>query len=320
VRYINLGATNISVSVVGFGAWAIGGRWWGGTDVSESIKAIEASIEKGVNLIDTAPAYGKGLSEEIVGKAIKGKRDRVVLATKCGMVWHTDQGDFWYKYDDETTLLRNLTRQSITYELEQSLKRLGTDYIDLYQTHIQDPDTPISDTMETLLQLKKEGKIRAIGASNAATAELAEYKRNGDLDSDQEKYSILDTEVEKQITPWCMENNVTFLAYSPLSQGLLTGKVLPGRKFKDDDIRIGSQRFSDKNLEKINTILTEKLKPIADIKKLTLSQLAISWVISHANIVALCGARNAVQAVENAAAGDAVIMPEEINNIKGYFS
>jgi methylglyoxal reductase len=304
VKYINLGSTNIKVSVVGFGAWAIGGRWWGGTDVSESIKAIEVSIEKGVNLIDTAPAYGKGLSEEIVG----------------GMVWHTNQGGFWYKYDDETTLLRNLTRQSITYELEQSLKRLRTDYIDLYQTHIQDPDTPISDTMETLLQLKKEGKIRAIGASNATTAELIEYKRNGDLDSDQEKYSILDLEVEKQITPWCRQNNVTFLAYSPLSQGLLTGKILPGRKFKDDDIRIGAQRFSEVNLAKVNTILTEKLKPIADSKNLTLSQLAINWVTSHKNTVALCGARNAVQAAENAAAGDSALTSGEADGIKGYFS
>ena len=205
-------------------------------------------------------------------------------------------------------LLRNLTRQSITYELEQSLKRLKTDYVDLYQTHVQDPDTPISDTMETLLQLKKEGKIRAIGASNATPEQLIEYKKNGELDSDQEKYSILDLDVEKQITPWCRENNVTFLAYSPLSQGLLTGKILPGRKFKDDDIRIGADRFSETNLAKINTVLTEKLRPIADSKNLTLSQLAINWVTSHKNTIALCGARNAAQASENAAAGDTFLL------------
>lgn len=319
MKYINLGSTNIKISVVGFGAWAIGGRWWGGTDFNESVKAIEASIGNGVNLIDTAPAYGLGLSEEIIGKAIKGKRDKVILATKCGMVWHTNQGGFWYKYDDKTTLLRNLTRQSITYELEQSLKRLGTDYIDLYQTHIQDPDTPISDTMETLLKLKKDGKIRAIGASNATVDQLIEYRRNGNLDSDQEKYSILDLEVEKLITPWCGENNVTFLAYSPLAQGLLTGKIIPGRKFKDDDIRIGAQRFSDENLETVNAILMEKMKPLADFKNLTLSQLAISWVTSHTNTVALCGARNAVQAAENAAAGDTILTSDETDNIKGYF-
>lgn len=319
IKYILLGSTDIKVSVVGFGAWAIGGRWWGGTDVSESIKAIEASIERGVNLIDTAPAYGKGLSEEIVGKAIKGKRDKVVLATKCGMVWHTDQGRFWFKYDEETTLLKNLTRQSIIYELEQSLKRLGTDYIDLYQTHIQDPDTLISDTMETLLKLKKDGKIRAIGVSNITAEQLNEYSINGDIDSDQEKYSILDLEVEKQIMPWCRENNVTFLAYSPLSLGLLTGKIIPGRKFKNDDLRIGAQRFTDENLRKVNLILNEKLKPLADFKHLTLAQLAINWVTSHTNTVALCGARNAIQAMENAAGGEATLTSDEISDIKGYF-
>lgn len=319
MKYILLGSTDIKVSVVGFGAWAIGGRWWGGTDVSESIKAIEASIEKGVNLIDTAPAYGKGLSEEIVGKAIKGKRDKVVLATKCGMVWHTDQGRFWFKYDEETTLLKNLTSQSITYELEQSLKRLGTDYIDLYQTHIQDPDTSISDTMETLLKLKKDGKIRAIGVSNITVEQLNEYSINGGIDSDQEKYSILDLEVEKQIMPWCRENNVTFLAYSPLSLGLLTGKIIPGRKFKNDDLRIGAQRFTDENLQKVNLILNEKLKPLADFKHLTLAQLAINWVTSHTNTVAICGARNVVQAMENAAGGEATLTSDEIIDIKGYF-
>ena len=320
MRYINLGLTNIKVSVIAFGAWAIGGRWWGGTDVQDSIDAINKALESGVNFIDTAPAYGLGLSEEIVGKAIKErKRDDIVIATKCGMVWHTDKNQFWYKYDDKTNLYKNLTADSIKYELENSLKRLGTDYIDLYQTHIQDPDTPIADTMSALLELKKQGKIRAIGVSNATIEDLKNYNAAGTIDSDQEKYSILDNEPDKEILPWCNASNVTFLAYSPLSQGLLTGKIKNESHFKGDDIRIGNARFSQKNIDSINDILDKKIKPFADKKGVSVTQLAISWVTSHTNTVALCGARNARQAEENAGSGDLLLTKEDIIYINTLF-
>jgi methylglyoxal reductase len=266
MKYINLGSTNILVSVIGFGAWAIGGRWWGGTDVSESVKAIDSALDNGINFIDTAPAYGKGLSEEIIGKAIKNKREKTVLATKCGMVWHLSKNQFWYKYDDETNLYRNLSSGSIVYELENSLKRLKTDYIDLYQVHIPDADTPVSETMETLLRLKKEGKIRAIGVSNITKKDLIEYSQYGFIDTDQEKYSILDLDVEDEILPWCNQNGTTFLAYSPLSQGLLTGKISPDRVFQDDDIRIGQDRFRKKILKEsirssiLRSVISRKIK------------------------------------------------------------
>ena len=320
MRYIKLGSTDIKVSVVCFGSWAIGGWLWGGTDINESIKAIEAGIENGINFIDTAPAYGKGLSEEIIGEALKKqKRENVVIASKCGMVWHLKKNQFWYKYDDDTDLYRNLTKESIKYELEASLKRLGTDYIDLYQTHIQDYDTPISETMETLLSLKKEGKIRAIGVSNATIADIKYYSQYGFVDSDQEKYSLLDLDPEKEILPWCNEHGTTFLAYSPLSQGLLTGKLDPERKFQNDDIRIGNPRFSKENIEKVNNILNLKLKNFAAQKGISIENLAISWVTSHKKTVALCGARNAMQAEENSKAGDIILNESEMETIKSYF-
>ena len=151
---------------------------WGGTDERQSIAAIQASIDEGVSLIDTAPAYGKGLAEEIVGKAIRGRRDKVVLATKCGLVWHTTKGNHFFDYDGKP-VHRHLGAESIAYEVEQSLRRLGTDYIDLYITHWQDPTTPIAETMEALEKLKRQGKIRAIGASNLSAAELEAYVAAG---------------------------------------------------------------------------------------------------------------------------------------------
>jgi aryl-alcohol dehydrogenase-like predicted oxidoreductase len=235
------------------------------------------------------------------------------------MVWHTNKGQFWFKYDENTNLYRNLTGKSIKYELEQSLKRLKTDYIDLYQTHIPDPDTPISETMDTLLKLKEDGKIRAIGASNISIDDLKEYKKNGGIDSDQEKYSLLDLEVEKEILPWCNKNIVTFMAYSPLSQGLLTGRINPQHEFEGDDIRIDNPRFSEGNIAKVNDLLDDKLKPIAESLDVSITQLVIGWVTSHQNTVALCGARNEQQAMHNAKAGDILLSDIKKDNIRNFF-
>ncbi len=178
MRYRMVGQSGIETSVVAFGAWAVGGWWWGGADDSESIDAIRKALDLGITFIDTAPVYGLGHSEEVVGKAIKGRRDEVVLATKCGLVWHTDRGSHFF---DEAGrgVRRYLGAESIRYEVEQSLRRLQTDVIDLYQTHWQDATTPIEETMGALLELKREGKIRAIGVSNATVEEMDEYRKAG---------------------------------------------------------------------------------------------------------------------------------------------
>jgi len=266
--------------------------------------------------MDTAPAYGMGLSEEIVGRAIKGKRDKVVIATKCGLVWHLQKGEHFFDYQSGEKVYKYLGPQSIRYEMEQSLSRLGIDYIDLYQTHWQDTTTPVEDTMETLMDLKREGKIRAIGASNATLDQLKQYDKAGQLDVDQEKYSLIDTEVEKEQLPWCKENKVTMLAYSPLAQGLLTGKLGPEREFKGDDLRKSNPRFSVENRKKVKSLLERDFKPIAEKSDLSIAQLSVAPLVSQDGVIALCGARNQEQAEENAKAGQFLIEQEDVERIR----
>lgn len=305
-----LGQSGIGATVVGLGTWAIGGWMWGGTDEADAIDAIRAGIDAGINLIDTAPAYGLGLSEEIVGKAIAGRRDRVVLATKCGLVWHTQKGKFFFT-EEGRPVHRYLGPESIRHELEESLRRLGTDVIDLYQTHWQDPTTPIEETMAALMDLKREGKIRAIGVSNATPEEIDAYRKVGPVDTDQERYSMVDRELEERLLPYCLKHDIAVLAYSPLARGLLTGRCGPDRAFTGDDQRIGDPQFCIENRERVARLLGE-IKPLADARGLTLSQLVIAWTIAQPGLThALAGARNAAQAVENAG-GDVALGDSEI--------
>ncbi len=316
MRFITLGKTDIKVSAIGLGTWAIGGWMWGGTDEEKSVHAIEAAIDSGINLIDTAPAYGQGLSERIVGRAIKGKRDRVVIATKCGLVWHTKKGEHFFDYPSGQQVHKYLAPESIRYEVEESLKRLDIDYIDIYQTHWQDITTPIEDTMGVLMDLKKEGKIRTIGASNATLEQLKQYEKFGQLDVDQEKYSLIDTEVEDEILPWCKENKVTMLAYSSMAKGLLTGKLGPEREFKGDDLRKNNPRFSVANRKLMQSILEKDFKPVAEKYGVSILQLSVAALISKGGVVALCGARDALQAKENAKAGDIALDEEDVEKIR----
>ncbi len=313
-----LGQSGIEASVVAFGAWAIGGWMWGGADEDDAIRGVHAALDAGVNFFDTAPAYGLGRSEELIGRALAGRRDQVVIATKCGLVWHTNRGAFFFEQSGKP-VYKYLGRESIIYECEQSLKRLGTDYIDLYQTHWQDPTTPIGETMSALLQLKEEGKIRAIGVSNATVEQVAEYLRFGPLDSDQEKYSLLDRELEATLLPFCREAGIAVLAYSPLANGLLTGKIGPERVFPPTDLRYGNPRFTVENRARIAERL-ERIRPIADGYGLTLSQLVVAWTLEQPGIThALVGARNEAQARENAGAGDVVLSTDEIVHIHDAF-
>ncbi len=321
---------DFEASVVAFGAWAIGGWMWGGTEESESIKAIHAAFDSGITMIDTAPAYGFGNSEIIVGKAIKQlKREKVIIATKCGLIWHDKLGEKFFDSDEKgpteassasKEIYRCLRPEIIRYEVEESLKRLGTDYIDLYQTHWQDPTTPIEESMEALLQLKKEGKIRAIGCSNATPEDMQKYLSVGQLDVDQEKYSMLDRDLETTNLEFAATNNISFLAYSPLGQGLLTGKIGADRNFEEGDQRLDNPRFSIENRAKVMTMLNE-FKQIADNHNATLGQLAIAWTFhkrgcSHV----LIGARTPAQARENALAGDIKLTVAEIDLIQAAIS
>ncbi len=309
-----IGSSGIRASAVGLGTWAIGGWMWGGTDEAKSIAAIQASIDEGISLIDTAPAYGKGLSEEIVGKAIAGRRDKVVLSTKCGLVWHTRKGNHFFDYDGEP-VHRYLGAESIIHEVEQSLRRLGTDHIDHYITHWQDPTTPIEETVAALETLKQQGKIRSIGASNVSPEDLSAYLATGKLDAIQEEFNMVKRDIENTLFPACLQNRVSVLSYSSLALGLLSGKMGPDREFEGDDQRKENPRFSAENRRKVARLM-EAIGPVAEAHGATLAQTVIAWTLQQPGITfALCGARNADQARENAGAARIVLSPEQIQTI-----
>ncbi|MEQ8762426.1 MAG: aldo/keto reductase [Planctomycetota bacterium] len=327
-----LGPSGIEASVIGLGAWAIGGWTWGGEDEQESIRAIHAFLDAGGDLIDTAPMYGFGRSEEVVGKAIEGRRDQVVLATKCSMRWDLNEEQKRRATHKFTTNEKAIDwsgeptkdsfdvyiysgRDGIREEVERSLKRLRTDHIDLYQTHWQIDETPVDERMGALLELKREGKIRAIGVSNATPELIAEYARHGQLDTDQEKYSMLDRDMEKTNLPVCADKGLGFLAYSPLGQGLLTGKITQDREFPDDDLRSHNERFGRANIEKVQAML-EPMREIADSRGISLTQLTMAWTLSrHGCSHVLCGARNEQQARDNAGAGQVELNEDEIEKV-----
>ena len=309
-----IGETGMRASAVGLGTWPIGGWMWGGTDEAQSVGAIQASIDEGITLIDTAPAYGQGVAEEIVGRALKGRRHEVLLVSKCGLVWHTQKGNHFFDVAGRP-VHRYLGADSIVYEVEQSLRRLNTDYIDLYITHWQDPTTPISETMTALERLKSEGKIRSIGASNTSAEELEAYIAVGTLEALQEEYSMLKRDIESTLLPICRDHGVSTLSYSSLGLGLLAGKIGPERAFSGDDLRKDNPRFSVANRKKVARFLTS-IAPIGEAHDATPAQIIIAWTLQQPGITfSLCGARNADQARENAKAGRVALGTRDIDAI-----
>ena len=322
-----LGESDLKVSPVIFGAWAIGGWMWGGQDQADSIEAIRASIDAGVTTIDTAAIYGMGFSEQIVAKAIRGKRDKVQVATKCGMRWDApaegEQGtDPWPQKDNEgrdVTIVKNARPASIAYECEQSLKRLQTDYIDLYQIHWPDVGTPVEDSMRAMVKLKQQGKIRAIGVSNYDAKWLADASKAFKPASNQPPYSLMQRKIEAEVLPYCREHKIGVIVYSPLERGLLAGAVPPDRKFPEGDHRAEHKFFTPEMRTKVLAAL-ESLRPIADKHKASFAQLAINWTIHEPGITAaLVGARNAQQATHNAGAMNFTLTAEERKQIRKAF-
>lgn len=307
MKYPKLGNTELKISEVTFGAWAIGGWMWGGTEISEAIDAIRTSYEMGVTSIDTAPAYGQGLSEEIVRKAINDiPREKVQILTKFGVRWDTTSGVFVTDSRDNDgnpiKIHRYAGRESVIKECEDSLQRLGTDYIDLYQIHWPDPTTPIDETMEAVLKLKKQGKILEAGVSNYNTEQMKAAEKVIPLASNQVPYSMIRRDIEEELVPHCRKYKKGILAYSPLQRGLLTGKMKPGYTFKEGDTRANGKYFTDENIKRVNKFLDE-IKPIASQNNATLAQIVIRWTIRQPGITAaLVGARNAAQATDNARA------------------
>ena len=298
---------------------------WGGTEKNDAIRAIRASYDLGVTSIDTAAIYGQGTSESIVGEAIKNiPRDKVQILTKFGMRWDLAKGNFDFRSADNSgkpiDIYRYAGKESIIKECEDSLRRLGTDYIDLYQLHWPDPTTPIQETMETVALLIKQGKVRYAGVCNYDESQLKEAQKYVNIVSDQVPYSMVFRGIEDAVVPYCLEHNTSILAYSPLERGLLTGKMKPGHVFKEGDHRADLYFFTDENIRRTDEFL-QKIEPLAKEKGATLAQLVLRWTIEQPGItIALAGARNEAQATENAGALNINLSTEELSFINKELS
>lgn len=289
MEFVRVSGTDIEVSRIGLGTWSIGGWLWGGTDEEIAIKTIHKAIELGVNLIDTAPVYGRGVSEEIVGKAVSeyGFRDKVVIATKVGLEWTSGK------------VYRNSSKSRIYKEIEDSLRRLKTDYIDIYQVHWPDPLVPIEETAQALYSLYREGKIRAIGVSNYSTEQMDVFRRVAPLHTSQPPYNLFERGIEKDVLPYCRENGITTLLYGAICRGLLSGKMKPDTEFKGDDIRRVDPKFQPPRyyqyldaVERLDRLARERYGK-------RVIHLAVRWVLDQPGAdVALLGARRPEQIEE----------------------
>ncbi len=297
-----------NIGPVGLGAWGIGGPpFWAERDEATAVATVRKAIDLGVNLIDTAPVYGFGRSEEIIGKAIEGVRDKVLIATKCGLRW---------KEEKLGGIYNNLKPASIFEELEASLKRLKTDRIDLYQIHWPDPKVSLQEPLVALSLLKMQGKLLNIGVSNFSKEQLEEANQIAEISSVQPKYNLLEREIEDSILPYCQANDIKVLAYSPLASGLLTGKYsdrsqLDGWRSKGN-MGIFKKKTIGPALDKV-----QKLKEFADSKGISLTNMAIRWVIDQPGVTcALVGANTPGQVEQNIKAVDMKLEQSDIESIK----
>jgi aryl-alcohol dehydrogenase-like predicted oxidoreductase len=319
MEYKTLGKSGIKVSELAFGAFAIGGWLWGGADSKDAIMALETAVDNGMTTIDTAPVYGFGHSEELVGKAIKGKRDKVQILTKFGLIWNEKKGEFYFSTQNnqgkEVNLYRYSAKERVISDCNESLKRLGTDYIDLFQIHWSDKTTPVSETMEALEILVSNGKIRAGAVCNYSPELLSAAINNFSIASDQVPYSMLNRAIEKEIVPFCISNSIGILAYSPLQKGLLSGKISKDHKFKEGDSRTVNVYYQEPKLSRVLQ-LTDNLNKIAKDIDVSLSQLVLNWTMQQPGITSvLCGARNSTQVHENIKAADFRMKEEEMKMI-----
>ncbi|RKO69842.1 aldo/keto reductase [Sphingobacterium puteale] len=322
MEYRKLGRTDLELSVITYGAFAIGGNMWGGNEKKDSIESVRASIDHGVTTLDTAPFYGFGLSEEMIGEAIKGyDRSKIQLLTKFGLLWdgsNQGKGEFFFDAEENGKTIpvyKYASKASVIKEVENSLKRLQSDYIDLLQIHWPDNTTPIAETMEALDLLLQQGKIRAAGVSNYSVEQVSEAQNSIQIASNQVGYSMLNRGIEQDLVPYAQQHDLSIIVYSPMERGLLTGKYFSEGKLKENDHRNGY--FQQFDLKKVQTFL-DTISPVAADKGVTLSQLVLRWTsLQPAITVVLAGARNADQAIANAEATAIDLTIDELSFING---
>jgi aryl-alcohol dehydrogenase-like predicted oxidoreductase len=305
---VQFGQTDLDVSALALGTWVTGGWAWGGADEGESLRAVLRALELGINFIDTAPVYGFGRSERIVGKALKhwGQRERIVIATKCGLEW-----------DDKENIRRNAGPERIRQEVDQSLTRLGLDYIDLYQVHWPDGKTLVEKSMEALVRLQEVGKIRYVGVSNFSSEQIMACQRVGHVASLQSPYNLFEREIEKEVLPFCHANGIATMAYGGLCRGLLTGKFDGEEKFPRGDLRRADPKFKpDRFKQYIKAV--EQLKKLAGKYHRSVAQFALRWALQQPGITTvLAGARTAAQVEENVGVAGWQITPEDLEGVEG---
>jgi len=278
-----IGQTGLNASRIALGSWAIGGWMWGGSEESEAIAAVHAALDHGINLIDTAPVYGFGYSEEIIGKALAGRRERALIATKVGLDWRDGKA------------MRNSTPQRLRQELEDSLRRLGTDYIDLYQIHWPDPRVPIEETAEMMAEFLREGRIRAIGVSNFSPEQMMAFSSVAPLHAVQPPYNLFERTIEADVLPYARQRDLAVLAYGALCRGLLTGTVTASRRFAGDDLRNHDPKFRPPRLEQYLAAVDALAQFARARYGESISALAVRWILDQGPTVALWGARRADQ-------------------------
>ncbi|MEH1775882.1 MAG: aldo/keto reductase [Nostoc sp.] len=305
-----LGNSELHITPIGFGAWAIGGSgWafgWGEQDDQESITAINGALDLGVNWIDTAAVYGLGHSEEVVAKALKGRSNRPYIFTKCSLIW-----------DEKGKIGNSLKADSVRGEVEASLRRLEIETIDLYQIHWPKPDSDIEEGWTTLAKLKDEGKVRYIGVSNFNVEQLKRIQEIAPVTSLQPPYSLVKRDVDKEILPFCKENNIGVIVYSPMQSGLLTGKMTPERvaNFPDDDWRKKSDEFQEPRLSR-NLKLVEVLQRIGQQYDRSPGEVAIAWTLNNPAVTAaIVGGRNSKQVEGIIGAGEFRLNQQELDEI-----
>lgn len=310
----------MKVSAIVFGSWANGG--WTPEQRSDAIRAVQASYHAGVTSFDTAPLYGLGDAEMIIGEAIEClPRDKIQILTKFGLRWGIHGGTPFSTMTNaagnRVDIVRHAGRDSIIAECEGSLRRLNTDYIDLYQLHWPDDITPMDETFEAVQMLVDQGKVRYAGVSNYSSGQMAEAEKTINIVSNQLPYSMLNRDIEKETVPYCVDHNKAILAYRPLESGLLTGTIKPGTVFPKGDFRRDSDKFTDENIRRVANFLIQ-LKPLAEDKKITITQLVLRWTLQRTGITAvLAGAKTPKQAIENAKAGEIFLSRKEMGYIDG---
>ena len=323
MQYHPLGKSGIHASTIALGTWVLGGgtTWGDNPDDAESIRLIQTAIDLGINLIDTAPVYGWGRSETVVGKALQGRREHALIATKCGLWWEDERGSFFADFD-RRKMNRSLRPDTLQLEIENSLRRLATDYIDLYQTHwpaIPPDKTPVEDSMACLLKLQAQGKIREIGVCNVSLDELHEYLACGAIVSNQFRYSMLCRDAEQDILPFCAQHQLATLTYMSLEQGLLTGKVGMEREFRPDEFRSNeawNPWFTPANRRRVLAMLAG-WQDLLDKYTCTLSQLVIAWTAAQPGVThVLCGTRTLSQLADNAGAADLELEAADVQRLR----